>query len=68
MPSEDPAIVIILRTVEKAVSKCLLVQEASGSPDGTLPELTTRSMGYWSQEFILGSSKSTGSTAKFPLS
>lgn len=68
MPSEDLAIVIILRTVEKAVSKCLLVQEASGSPDGALPQLSTSSMSYWSQEFILGSSKSTGSTAKFPLS
>lgn len=55
MPSEDLDLVIIPRTVEKAVSKCLLVQEASGSPDGTLPELTTSSMSYWSQEFILGS-------------
>lgn len=55
MPSEDLDLVFILRTVEKAVSKCLLVQEASRSPDGTLLELTTSSMSYWSQEFILGS-------------
>lgn len=55
MLSEDLDIVIIPRTAEKAISKCLLVQEASRSLDGTLPELTTSSTGYWSQEFILGS-------------
>lgn len=55
MPSKDLDIVILLRTVEKAVSKCLLLLKPSRSPDGPLPELTTSSMSYWGQEFTLGS-------------
>lgn len=74
MPSKGPEIIIILRTVEKAISKYLLVQEPSRSLDGPLPELIN-SMSYWvtstheAARFLsLGSPKFTGSTARSPLS
>lgn len=74
MPSKGLENIIILRTVEKAISKCLLVLEPSGSLDSPLPELIS-SMSYWvtstheAARFLsLGSSKFTGSTARFPLS
>lgn len=53
MSSKNLETIVVLKTVEKAISNCLSVQEPSGSPD-SLPELTTSSMSYRGHKYTWG--------------